>query len=111
VELAARATAYHHLCRKPASPLNLELSPLDLNLPPWTPCELELVPVIRAMLSWRVGGLDPEEMERSVAAALPIILRREQEKIRMVIWGLKMYMLRGHGPGLLEAVYRYWLEA
>ncbi|MFZ4859303.1 MAG: hypothetical protein ACOYL3_23240 [Desulfuromonadaceae bacterium] len=110
MELAARATAYHHICRRPASPLNLELSPLDLNLPSWTPNELELVPVIRMMLTWRVDGLDPEESERSVAAALPIILRREQEKIRMVTWGLKMYMVQGHGPGLLEEMYRYWLE-
>jgi hypothetical protein len=109
-QLAARATAYHHLCRRPGPPLNLELSPLDLNLPPWTPNELELVPVIRMMLTWRVDGLDPEVIERNVTSALPIILRREQEKIRMVTWGLKMYMVLGHGPGLLEVMYRYWLE-
>lgn len=109
-QLAARATAYHHLCRRPGSPLNLELSPLDLNLPPWTPNELELVPVVRTMLTWRVDGLDPEKIEQSVAAALPIILRREREKIRMVCWGLKMYMVKGRGPGLLEEMYRYWLE-
>lgn len=109
-EVAARAAAYHQLCKRPLSPLYLELAPLDLNLPPWTPTELELVPFVRFMISYRADGLDPEDIHQTIAAALLIILRREREKIRMVTWGLDTYMLKGHGPGVLESVYRFCLE-
>lgn len=109
-EVAARAAAYHQLCRRPFSPLYLELSPLDLNQPPWTPTELELIPFVKQMISLRADGLDPAEIHRDIEAAMPFILRREWEKIRMVTWGLEVYMLKGHGPGVLEAVYRFCLE-
>ena len=109
-EVAARAAAYHRLCRRPSSPLSLVLAPLDLNRPPWTPIDLERIPIVKYLLTLRADGLDPDEIRSLALAALPIIERRERAKIRKVIWGLDATFLRGYSSALLERVYQYCLE-
>ena len=86
----------------------LELSPLDLRLPPDTPTDQDQVPFLYYLVTMVVDGGNPRELDQAMQTALPIMARQFREKARYVTWGLSAYF--EHGPGLLEIVYRYCLE-
>lgn len=107
-ELAARIEAYNRICSGKLPYLMLELSPLDLRLPPDTPTDQEQVPFLYYLVTMVVDGGNPRELDQAMQTALPIMARQFREKARYVTWGLSAYF--EHGPSLLEIVYRYCLE-
>lgn len=108
MELAARIEAYNRICSGKLPYLMLELSPLDLRLPPDTPTDQEQVPFLYYLVTMVVDGGNPRELDQAMQTALPIMARQFREKARYVTWGLSTYF--EHGPALLETVYRYCLE-
>lgn len=108
MELAARIEAYNRICSGSLPYLMLDIAPLDLNLPPDTPTDQEQVPLLHYLVTNLVDGANPKELELSLQAVLPIIMRQFREKARYVTWGLCTFLEQG--SGLVEVVYRYCLE-